>query len=139
MEAGSEDRDRAAVPVEGGVIHELKVEGDVDGLPDLEVVVSLEDLLPAVRQGAVASKDAEATGGEEVLVDFGDAVQGSGKADGVVGPTPVFAFDAEAERGSAVNVTEDPGFVVPVAPAKAGEDADVLGDLLLEVEAEAVL
>jgi hypothetical protein len=77
VEPGAEDGDRAAVAVEGGVVHELIVEGDMDGLPDLEIVVGFEDLLPAVGQGAVASEDAQATGGEEVLVDFGDAVEGS--------------------------------------------------------------
>ena len=33
MEAGAEDGDGAAAAVEGGVVHKLIVEGDVDGVP----------------------------------------------------------------------------------------------------------
>ena len=68
MEAGCENGNGAPVAIERGMVDELVVEGDVDGFRDLEVVVSFENLLPAVGQGSVASEDAEATSGEEVLV-----------------------------------------------------------------------
>ncbi len=103
----------------------------MDGFPDGEVVIGLEDLFPAVGEGAVTGEDAEATGGEKFLMDFGNAVQDASETEGVVGPAPELAFEAETEGGGAVYVAEDPGFVVAVAPAETGENADVFGELLL--------
>jgi hypothetical protein len=88
VEAGGEDGDGAAVAVEGGVVHEFVVEGEMNGLPDWEVVVGLKDLLPAVSKGTVAGEDAGTAGSKKLLVDFRDAVEDAGKANCVVGAMP---------------------------------------------------
>jgi len=48
MQAAAEYGDRPAVLVEGGVGDELIVHGEVDGFPDVAVVVGLDDFFPAV-------------------------------------------------------------------------------------------
>ena len=87
---------------------------------------------------AVSGEDADAAGGEIFLVDVGKAVGGSGEAEGVAGAMPGLAFDAEAEGGGVIDVGEDPAFVLAVAPAGAGEEADIFDDFLFAVEAETV-
>src|SRR5881394_917495 len=52
---------------------------------------------------------------------------------------PGFAFHTDAERCRAVHVGEGPALVLAIAPAEAGENPHVADNLLLNVQAEAVL
>ena len=68
-----------------------------------------------------------------------DLVQREGDADRVVGPLPAPALDRGAERETLVDVGEGHDLILAVIPAIAAEHADIVGDLLLEVEVVADL
>src|SRR5580704_10805210 len=89
-----------------------------------------------MRQHAVADQDAEPPGVEEGLVYAGNAVDHTGEAEGVVGSAPLFAGERQSGRDRAVDVGELIGLDTSVGDTGAGEDAELVGDLLLEVKTE---
>src|SRR5262249_40619936 len=82
-------------------------------------------------------QDAETTGVEEIPVDARDAVDDAGEADGVIGSPPALAGELQAAHQRAIDVGELVGLAVAVGPAGAREDSEIVGDLLLGIEADA--
>src|SRR4029077_15300803 len=76
---------------------------------------------------------------QEAAIVAGQEIAQTGYAHDVVLPFPEAAvqYDAAADRD--VDLRERPGLGFAVAPAIAGEHADVRCDLLLDIQAEAVL
>ena len=89
-----------------------------------------------MRQHAVADQDAKPSGVEEGLVHAGNAVDHAGEAEGVVGPAPRFAGERQSSRYRAVDVGELIGFDIAVGGTGSGENAELFGDLLLEVKTQ---
>ena len=92
-----------------------------------------------VVQVAVAEQEAEAAELQILLVVFLDGVGDEGHAELVVGPRPAAAGVVAAELEGLIDLGVGEGLVLALVPAEAGEDAEILGQLLLGVEAEAVL
>src|SRR5919204_4839127 len=129
---------RTAVGVVGGVGDELVIEGDAHVGGKRVAVISFEDLLePGIRQLSVADEDAQAAGVQKRLVNAADAVDNTGDTDGIVRPAPVLAIDRNAARDRPVDIGKVPRLDVAVGPAGAGEYADRVRDLLLQVHAHA--
>jgi hypothetical protein len=79
--------DRPAVGIVGRVRDKLIANGEVRRGGQAVAVICLENLLESgMRQLSVANEDAQTSGVEERLVDAGNAVDGAGDADGIVGP-----------------------------------------------------
>ena len=129
---------RPAVGIVGGIVDELIIEAELRRGGESVAVIGLYDLLQTgVRQLSVADKDAQASGVEKRLVDAGNAVDDPGYANPVVRPSPLLTRHGDACLHGAVDVGEVPRLLRPIGPAGAGEHADVLGDLLFQVEAHA--
>src|SRR5580658_7180689 len=94
VDAGGEDGDRAAVAVEGGVVDVLVIDGEVNVLPEGQIVIGFDDFFPAVVEGAVAVEDSQAAGFEVSLVFRGNAGDYASEAEGVIGAMPAGAVDA---------------------------------------------
>ena len=71
-----------------------------------------------MRQLPIADKDAETAVIEKFLVDFGNAVDDTGKADGVVRPTPLLAVERKSCRCSVVDIGEFVGLDIAVQPSR---------------------
>ena len=138
VEAAGEDVDRAAVGVVGGVGDQLIVGGKGEVLVDRVGVVGLEDPFVAVVETAVADQQAEAAGRQEIAVRAGKPVDGAADADCVARTSPIAALDRQACRDAAVDVGKGQDLVPAVVPARAGEQADILHELLLGVDVESV-
>src|SRR5262249_53846622 len=68
VQASGEDRDRPAVGVVRQVLQELIVERQDDAVDHIHSIKSLENLLGAIIEPAVADQDAEATRGDVIAV-----------------------------------------------------------------------
>src|SRR5262249_27400922 len=138
MEASGERIHRTAVPVVGRVGDELVVEADAHVGGKRVAVIRLKDFLePGLGQLPIPDDDAQAAGVEKRLGRGADVVDDAGDTNGIVRPAPVLAIDRDAARDRPVDVGKVPRLDVGVGPAGAGEDADRVRDLLLEVHADA--
>src|SRR5205085_4303044 len=125
-----EDRDRAAVGVVGGVCDELIVERPGEALGDRPGVIALEDRFVAIVQPAVADQQTKATGGEEIAMAVGQAVDGGADADRVVVAAPEAALDRYAAGDAVIDIGKRYALKAPIVPACARKDADILRHLL---------
>src|SRR5262249_51383229 len=73
----------------------------------------------------------KAFGGGRRVVDH------EGKAESVVRPVPSLALDRQAEGPGLVDVGELEGFIATLVPTGASEEADILPDLLFDINADA--
>ena len=138
MHASTKYGDRTTVPVVSGVCDELVIEGKARKRREGIAVVCLDYALePGIGQLVVADKDSQASGVEKLLVDAGDAVDRGGNAESVMGPPPWLAEERNPSGYGAVNVSKIPRLHAAVGPAGTGEHANVLGNLLLQVDAHA--
>ena len=69
----------------------------------------------------------------------GDAVNDQTDAHSVLRAAPPRPFQAKARRGCAIHVGKLPSLVLAIAPTQAREDAEILADFLLQIDAKAVL
>src|ERR1700728_107659 len=132
-----DDRGRAAVFVVTGIDDELVIERQLE-VRNGQRVIGLDDLFrTGMRQHAVADQDAETAVVEKLFVDFGNAVDDAGNAEGIVGSAPLLSSQRETRGGGAVDVGEIIRFDVAIGPARPREHAKLPGDLLLEIETDA--
>ena len=127
----------AAIAVIGGVDDELVIERHVPGI-DRQLIIGLDDLFQArMRQLSVADLKTQAAGVEKSLVRGRDAVDHAGQSEGIVGPTPLRAFQRQASRHGAIDVGIGVGLDIAAGKARAGKQAEIGGDFLLEIDAQA--
>jgi hypothetical protein len=138
MQARREDGYRAARAVESRVCDKLVVQGAMEPLGELAIVVHFHDFLRAVAQSTVAVENTQATGLQEQPVPPINPAPHTGQADCILWTPPSRTLDAGAERRRGIGVRKHPGFVLPVIPAEARKHADVLANLLLRVQPKAV-
>src|SRR5258708_20956686 len=74
MKPQTRHQDRSAVAVVAGIVYALQVESGVDTPPDVDVVVSLEDVFAPVIESAIAQQKAQSTQPQIILVIFLDGV-----------------------------------------------------------------
>ena len=92
---------------------------------------------PGMGQLVVADEDSQASGVEKLLVDAGNAVDRGSNAERVIWPPPWFTGQREATGYRAVDIGKIPRLDVAVGPTGAGEHANILGNLLLQIDAHA--
>src|SRR5437870_495990 len=138
VQADAGNGDGAAIAIIRGVVDPLEVEGDVNPLTQLPIVICLKNLLGAVVEPAIADYKAQSAGGQIGAMARGQVIDHQRQAHLVLGPAPTFALEEHPQSGGAVNFSERPGLVVAVIPTQAGKDAQLLADFLLPVDAEAV-
>src|SRR3984893_7517170 len=140
MGTDREDRDRAAVTVVSRMVNELIVERDVGEAKYGNAVICFKDLLrPGIRQPAVADDPAQTAGGEIQLSLVRDAVGRAGQSDNVIRAPPARAGQCETRRNRLVDLGEIDLLHGASRQAGASKDAKIGGDLLFEIEPEAVL
>ena len=139
MGAEGGDDDGAAVAVVAGIVDVLHAGREIDSAPDVHGVVRLEDVFAAVVEVAVAEEESEASGGEIVLVILLDGVADEGDAGAVLLAMPPGAVRADAFGERLIDFGVGEGLGLAVVPSEAGEGGEVVREILLEVDAEAVL
>src|SRR5580704_7747660 len=128
----------SAIAVVGGVPDILVVGGQLRPRKQSDAVVSLDHLFrTGVRELAVAHQDAEAAEIQILLALRGDAVVQEYDPEGIAGPIPVRPFEGSADLDGAVDVRELEDLDIALRLPHAGEQAEVIGHRLLEVEASA--
>src|SRR5580692_6378364 len=128
----------SAIAVVGGIPDILVVGGQLRPRKQSDAVVSLDHLFrTGVRELAVALQDAEAAEIQILLALRGDAVVQEYDPEGIAGPIPMRPFEGSADLDGAVDVRELEDLDVALRLPHAGEQAEVIGHRLLEVEASA--
>src|SRR5579871_369544 len=127
VQPAREDRDRPAIGVVGGVVDELIIGGEGHALADRIGVIGFENLLRTIVQLAITDQQAEAAGGEEVAMRLRQSVDRTADANGVVASSPIAALDGKPAGQAAIDVSERQDLVLAIIPARAREQADVLG------------
>ena len=74
MQSRGKNGNRPAILVEGGIADELIIKGSMDGFPNLEIIIRLDDLFPAVIQVAITGQDAQAARRQKLPMRLGNAV-----------------------------------------------------------------
>src|SRR5215469_5490895 len=141
FDVGAEGRDDhgAAVAVVSRVVDVLEPGSEVDPAPDVQRVVGLDDVFPAVVEASVTEKEAQTPGREIVLMILLDGVGNEGDAGAVLFAMPPRAVGADAQRDRLIVFGVGEGFGLSVVPSDAGESREVRREILLQVEAESVL
>src|SRR5580700_7722121 len=139
VESCREDIDRASVSIECRVTEELVVERQVTALCEGNIIIRFQRHLGRVAQVAVAVENARAARLQEGLLVGRSAGQVPEQTEGVARTVPCGALDAHAQLDRPVDVVERGRCGFAVLPAKPGERADVLRNLLFAIHPEAVL
>src|SRR5580704_8833649 len=138
VESCREDIDRTSVSIERRVTKELVVERQITALCEGNIIIRFQRHLGRVAQVAVAVQNASAARLQEGDLIGRSAGYVAEQTEGVVRTVPGGAFDADAELNRPVNVSERRRRRFAVLPAKPGERADVLRNLLLPIHPNAV-
>jgi len=101
------------------------------------VNTSRESARRQIGELAVADQNAEAARVQIGFVLTRNAVDDAGQAKGIVGASPALAGDGHSRRNRPIDVGELVGLDVATRHAGAREHADIPGELLLGVEADA--
>src|SRR6516164_122665 len=137
MQAHPKHRSWASVAIVAGVHNELIIQRELRGKPG-KAVIGLEDcFIAGMRQLAVADQDSQSAGIEKGLMHTNDAVDHAGDTPGVVIPSPLLSRNRQTGRDGVVDVGELIRLLVPIGPSGAGEEADILHELLLQIDADA--
>ena len=125
MEPRSENRYWAAVAVECWVRNKLVIQCGLNGFPDMKIVVSFHDFLWVIAQGSVAVEHIRSTRLQKLLVIARSTAHDDGKSPGVAMPMPCIAFDAHAQRGRPISISERKCVKVAISPAETRKQADI--------------
>src|SRR5947209_19131112 len=104
MQPRSQDRDWTSIPVKGRVADKLIVEGGMDSLPDLKIVIGFQNPYPSVIERAIPGANARPARRQKALMHAGDAIEHSRQAQRAIGPPPDFALNTRPESGSAIDI-----------------------------------
>src|SRR5271157_5744568 len=102
-------------------------------------VISLENILPPVRQPAVSKDEPQPAVGKVPGVLAGDAIGDKGDSGAIILSFPHAARKAGSELKGLVDFGIGPGFGLAVVPSKTSVSDDVSCQDLLEVDPKAVL
>src|SRR5208337_2930348 len=129
----------AALGVVRGVDDLLEVERHHDSGRYLPGVVRLQNLFQTILQPAVADDEAQAPGLQVIAMRTGYSIEDPSQADPVVWPAPAAPAHDKACACRPVDLGKGPRLGVAVVPTQPAEEADVVGDLLVDADATAVL
>src|SRR5271166_1858076 len=102
-------------------------------------VISLENILPPVRQPSVSKDESKAAVGKVPSVLAGDAIGNKGDSGAIILSFPHAARKAGASLKGLVDFGIGPGFGLAVVPSKTSVGDNVSGQGLLEVDPKSVL
>src|SRR5438552_5077574 len=139
MEAKAEKVRRAAVAVIARVSDALIPEGEVRPFRDRQAAKAFEERFRRVIQAAGAKEDAQPARGEIIAMRPRKPIDVSRDPYGVFGTTPSAAFNERTRRERTINLREHESFGLAVTPARAHVRADILADLDLGTDPEALL
>ena len=105
----------------------------------MQGVVGFDDILAAIVEIAVAKNEAETTKVQIILVVAFDRVRDYRQTNLVCGSMPAHRDVVCTDLYSLVHFSVGVGFVLSFVPTEAAKDAQVGGQFLFSVEAEAVL
>ena len=114
----------------------LKIERGKSTTPDINLIISFEDILSAgMRELSISDEDAKPTGIKKGLMHALNPIDRSGNANGIVGPAPSRAGQREPRRYGSVYVGKLIRFDIVGGESRASEEAKVRQNLLLDIEA----
>ncbi len=103
------------------------------------VVIRFHDVLAGVVQPAISEQKSKAAQLQIILVIFLDCVRDKRDADLIQFAPPCRPGVISAESKCLVIFRVGEGFVLAFVPAEASADAEIAGDVLLQVEIDAIL
>src|SRR5260370_693868 len=139
MRAQCRNQHRAAVAVVAGVRDVLHTGSEVNAAPGVDCVVRLDDILAAIVQFAIAENEAKAAIGEVGLVIFANCVGDECDSSAVLLAMPPYAMRPQSSGEGLIDFGVGEGFGLAVIPAEAAERGQIVGEILLNVDAETIL
>src|ERR1700734_2609774 len=139
MAAHGSNPDRSAVAVISGIVDVLYVDREEKPLPRMPGVIALDDVLATIVQAAVTEDKTEAAISQVILVILLDGVTDEGGTDFIGRPVPACARIVAGNHYGLRVFGVGIGLFLVIVPAEARADAEILGDLLGVVPAEAIL
>src|SRR2546425_2807972 len=130
---------RTAIAVVAGIHDVLKIERKKHSPDHVRGVVRLQYRFAPVRQSAIAEQKAFSAELKVLLVIGGDSVADARNSNPVVAPAPPPASKIAADRRRIVHFGVRKRFVAAFIPSETAVDANVPAQLLLSVQAEAIL
>src|ERR1700722_12356677 len=129
----------AAVAVVARIGNMLQARRQVNTAPHVDGVIGLEDVLAAVVEMAVAEQKAQAPGGEIILVIPLDGIAHKGGPGAILFAVPPRAIRPHAFGKGLIDFRIREGLGLAVIPPEAGERREIGREILLEIDAEAIL
>lgn len=139
MEAYCVEVGRATVSVVSRVPHALVVGGQEGVLPDVKAIVGLEKLLGPVVQGAVANEEGDAARFQVVTPVLRKRIAAIADTQRIHAAAPSTALECEARANGTIGFGEGVGFRPAIGLHGAQEEAEIVGDGLLDVDTNTVL
>src|SRR5208282_5202894 len=109
-----------------------------DSAPNVRRVIRFDDVFPPIVQPAIAQQKTETAICQIHLMIFLDAVRDEGNAGTVLFAMPERAIHPYALVECGINLGVSKRFSFPVVPSPAGIRRDVVREILLQVDAEAI-
>src|ERR1039457_544107 len=129
---------RATRLVVGGVRNVLQIEAREEARDQPRAVVALRDVLRRVLQAAISDQKIVASARQVERMDAGDSRGREFRSHRVERTMPTLPGDRDSPSGHAIDGRECEAFRLSVIPPEPGEDADVLGQLLLQIQPESI-
>src|SRR5262245_39120547 len=105
MQPHSRDQNRAAVAVIPGVVDVLKIEREEGAAPQVNGVISLDNILPSIGQPAIPKQKAETPKREVLAMVPRNSISNRGDPGPVEVPMPVCALAVRANRNSVIDLS----------------------------------
>src|SRR6516164_8017161 len=128
-----------AILIIAWIVDVLQTRGDVDSAPNVGGIIGFHDVFAAITERAVTEQEAESSVGKINLMIFRDVIGNDGHACAVVSAMPQRTVGAQASGKGLINFRVGKGLRFAVIPSETGEGGEVSRDVLLQVDAQAVL
>src|SRR5260370_11721583 len=130
-------KDRSAIFVVTRMDNELHVRRNVQAAPQMGSVVGFENIFTSVVQPPVAQQKALSAQRQVLLVSSGNRVAHENEAYLVPGPVPGLRPPIPAQCHGLVDLSVRKALILALIPSYSAEAAQRLGELVLEIQAEA--
>ncbi len=130
---------RTAVTIVSRVDDMLQARSHVDATPNMCSVIGFDNILAAIIERTVPDEEAGSSVSEVSLVILGNCVRENCQTRAVVSAMPDGAFGAYTRGEGLIDFRVGEGLSFSIVPAKPGEGSQVACEILLQVDAEAVL
>ena len=133
------DNHRPAVFVVARMGRPLYLRRKINAAPELRVVIRLNNVFASVGQPAIAQQKAISTQRKIKLMPTRNSIGDEGNPQLVIRPPPTIRPPVPANLDGLVHLSVCKAFILAFIPAQPSKHADCLADLLLRIQAKAIL